>query len=71
MLQDMAFIEAALDDPEHIQVEDRVEEIRSHVDNLIKQLKHLLKNTETGRLMREGIQTVILGKSNGREASAR
>lgn len=69
LLQDMAFIEAALDDPEHIQVEDRVEEIRSHVDNLIKQLKHLLKNTETGRLMREGIQTVILGKPNAGKSS--
>ncbi len=69
LLQDMAFIEAALDDPEHIQIEDGVDEIRSHVDTLIKKIEHLLKNTETGMLMREGIQTVILGKPNAGKSS--
>jgi len=69
ILQDVAFIEAALDDPEHIQVEDKVDEISEHVDKAIEKLQHLLKNAETGRLIKEGIQTVILGKPNAGKSS--
>ena len=69
ILQDVAFIEAALDDPEHIHVEDRVDEIESNVDNAIKKAEHLLKNAETGRFITEGIRTVILGKPNAGKSS--
>ena len=69
ILQDVAFIEAALDDPEHIDVEEKADEIRENVDKAIKKLDHLLINSETGRLIKEGIQTVILGKPNAGKSS--
>lgn len=69
ILNDLAFIEAALDDPEHIQVEEKTDEIREHIDTNKEKLRHLLKNSENGRLIREGIRTVILGKPNAGKSS--
>lgn len=69
ILGDVAFIEAALDDPEHIHVEDGVDEIRDHVDEILEKMIRLLKNAENGRMIKEGIQTVILGKPNAGKSS--
>lgn len=69
ILGDVAFIEAALDDPEHIHVEDGVDEIRVHVDEILEKMIRLLKNAENGRMIKEGIQTVILGKPNAGKSS--
>ena len=64
LLYDIAFIESALDDPEHINVDDRVDEMWKRVDNCLKSVDKLIKSSDNGRLIKEGIQTVILGKPN-------
>jgi len=64
LLYDIAFIESALDDPEHINVDERVDEMWTRVDNCLKSVDKLLKTADNGRLIKEGIQTVILGKPN-------
>lgn len=69
VIHDLAFIEAALDDPEHISLEDFSEELNTHIDSNLNELQILLKSSENGRLLKEGIKTVILGKPNAGKSS--
>lgn len=64
ILQDIAFLEAALDDPEHISLENFSDTMKEHTGTLRQEVAHLLKNSQNGRLIREGIRTVIAGKPN-------
>ena len=64
-----AFIETALDDPEHISVDGYGETLRITVDKLINELDILLKNADNGRIIKEGIKTVIVGKPNAGKSS--
>lgn len=59
-----AFIETALDDPEHISMDEYGEELLPVVEDLSKELKELIDSANTGRIIKEGIKTVILGKPN-------
>lgn len=64
-----AFIETALDDPEHISVEGYGDKLRGIVENLLKELQKLIDTYDSGRIMKEGIQTVILGRPNAGKSS--
>lgn len=64
ILYEIAFIEAALDDPEHISLEGYPDKLNEKVKDLINRLGKLLDSADSGRLMKEGISTVILGKPN-------
>ena len=64
-----AFIETALDDPEHISVDGYGETLRLTVDKLIVELDLLLKSSDNGRIIKEGIKTVIVGKPNAGKSS--
>ena len=64
-----AFIETALDDPEHISVDGYGETLRLTVDKLICELDVLLKSSDNGRIIKEGIKTVIVGKPNAGKSS--
>lgn len=64
VLRDTAFIEAALDDPEHISLDGFTETLKEHTQNNLTEIGHLLKNAEDGKIIKEGIRTVILGKPN-------
>ena len=64
-----AFIETALDDPEHISVDGYGETLRVTVDKLLKDLEELLKTADNGRIIKEGIKTVIVGKPNAGKSS--
>ncbi len=65
----IAFIEAALDDPEHISVDGYADTLFGVVKELEKQCELLLENAEDGRIRAEGINTVILGKPNAGKSS--
>lgn len=69
IIRDIAFIEAALDDPEHINVEGFSEELLEHVRMNQKELQQLLKSADNGRIIKEGIRTVIVGKPNAGKSS--
>ena len=69
ILYHTAFIETALDDPEHISVDGYGEKLRITVDNLLKELDKLLKSSDNGRMIKEGIKTVIVGKPNAGKSS--
>lgn len=69
ILHDTAFIEAALDDPEHYSLDGFDEELLEKVQKSKEELEKLLKSCDNGRIMKEGIQTVILGKPNAGKSS--
>lgn len=64
LMDDIARIEAALDDPEHYDISDYRDEIRGHAVNYKNEIEALLKNAGNGKIFKEGIKTVILGKPN-------
>jgi len=64
ILKDIAFLEAALDDPEHISLDEFSETMEDHVNFIKKEVNHLLENSHNGRIIKEGIRTVIVGKPN-------
>lgn len=69
IIRDLAFIEAALDDPEHISLDSFGDELSAHLDSSLVELKKLLKSSENGKLIKEGIKTVIIGKPNAGKSS--
>ena len=69
ILRDTAFIEAALDDPEHYNVEDIDEELKEHITDALNDTERLIASYRYGKLAREGINTVIIGKPNAGKSS--
>ena len=64
ILDEVAFIEAALDDPEHYDLDEYRVELRRKVYDIRSELKRLMDTYERGRIIKEGIETVIVGKPN-------
>ena len=64
-----AFIETAIDDPEHISVDGYGDKLRGIVDNLLNEIEGLLSTCDDGRIIKEGIRTVIVGKPNAGKSS--
>ena len=64
-----AFIESALDDPEHISVEGYGETLRDAVHEMTETLDDLIRSADNGRVIKEGINTVIVGKPNAGKSS--
>ena len=69
LIYHIAYIESALDDPEHISLDGYLQELLEVVDNEQKEVKRLLKTSSDGKMIQEGIQTVILGKPNAGKSS--
>lgn len=69
VIRDIAFIEAALDDPEHIEIDGFGEELLVRVNDNQKEILKLLNSADNGRIMKEGIKTVIIGKPNAGKSS--
>ena len=64
-----AFIESSLDDPEHMNVDGYGEKLGKAVEKMMNQIHDLIETYDNGRMMREGIRTVILGKPNAGKSS--
>ena len=69
ILYEIAFIESALDDPEHISLDGYTQKLGDKVDNLLKNADQLLISSQNGRILKEGIRTVIIGKPNAGKSS--
>lgn len=69
ILYETAYLEAALDDPEHISLDGYSEKLLKKVQDICSETVHLVNSSENGRLLREGIKTVILGKPNAGKSS--
>ena len=69
ILYEIAFIESALDDPEHISLDGYGGKLLSVVSGVEEELKALIRSAGNGRVVAEGIRTVILGKPNAGKSS--
>ena len=64
IIYEIAFIESALDDPEHISLEGYTEKLSSKTDDLLSIIDKLIKKYDNGKVIKDGINTVIVGKPN-------
>lgn len=69
ILKDMAFIEAALDDPEHISLEGFDLTLMEHLTEETEEIGKLIRESRNGKIIKEGIKTVIVGKPNAGKSS--
>lgn len=69
ILYDMGYIESALDDPEHYDLDGFSKELEKTTKKEILQLQELLTKFEDGRMKSEGINTIIIGKPNAGKSS--
>ncbi len=69
ILYHTARIESALDDPEHYSLEGYSDELAAENQRWMDELQRLLDTADNGRMIREGISTVILGKPNAGKSS--
>lgn len=69
LLNQIAFIESALDDPENYSLDGYSEKLKEKLEEIIKEIQHLIDTAEEGKMIKEGICTVILGKPNAGKSS--
>ena len=71
IIHEIAFIEAALDDPEHfdLEAEGYNEELLKKVERIEKEISKLIDSAKDGKILTEGIHTVIVGKPNAGKSS--
>ena len=65
----IAYIESALDDPEHISLDGYPEQLKEQVEQWKEKIRTLIASSENGKRMKEGIRTVIVGKPNAGKSS--
>lgn len=69
LLHEIAFIESALDDPEHISLDEYPKKLFEIVKTCSNKIEILLSSSNNGRMLKEGIKTVIVGKPNAGKSS--
>ena len=69
IIYEIAYIESALDDPEHISLDGYGEELVKKLEPMVKELERLIASADNGKVMSEGVKTVILGKPNAGKSS--
>ncbi|SFG76219.1 tRNA modification GTPase [Lachnospiraceae bacterium C7] len=69
LIHEIAFIESALDDPEHYSLDDYPEQLKTIVDGVLDNINRLLGSVDNGRILKEGVSTVIVGKPNAGKSS--
>lgn len=69
LINNVAYIEAALDDPEHISLDNYGDKLLITVDNYIDKVDNLIKTVDNGKIFTQGVKTVIIGKPNAGKSS--
>lgn len=69
ILYQMAFIESALDDPENYDLTGFPIKLKGIINPMIDRISTLLKNADEGKIRKDGIKTVIIGKPNAGKSS--
>ena len=69
LIYEIAFIESALDDPEHISLEGLQNRLSEEINGEIHLLDSLIASYDNGKIVKNGINTVIAGKPNAGKSS--
>lgn len=69
ILYEIAYIEAAIDDPEHYDLSGYPEILSNKITVYISDIEKLIDSYRSGKILHEGINTVILGKPNAGKSS--
>lgn len=69
ILHELAFMESAIDDPEHYHLENYGEQLLLKTNLILEKIRKLLLNARNGSILKEGIRTVIVGKPNSGKSS--
>jgi len=69
LLYEIAFIESALDDPEHVSLEGYPDQLKEKLSCMIQNMSLLIESGKNGLILKEGIKTVIVGKPNAGKSS--
>ena len=69
IIHETAYIESALDDPEHISLDGYSDSLYHKLENVLKELIYMEKSAENGQIIKDGILTVIVGKPNAGKSS--
>ena len=69
ILYETAYIESALDDPEHYDLTGYPNELNNKVNEMISSIDDLINSFNSGHILKEGINTLILGKPNAGKSS--
>lgn len=69
ILYEIAYIESALDDPEHISLDGYHDRLSDKTNSILKEINKLLDSADDGKMLKEGINTVIVGKPNAGKSS--
>lgn len=69
ILYQIAFIESALDDPEHISLDGYEAQLLEKLRPMICEIEKMVRSADNGKIVSEGVRTVILGKPNAGKSS--
>lgn len=69
ILYETAYLESALDDPEHYSLEGYADALEEKLTLLLSEIEKLMASFENGHRLREGVRTVILGRPNAGKSS--
>lgn len=69
ILYEIAYIESALDDPEHTDLEGYGEKLYRAAEEQKQKIEKLIAASGEGKFLQEGIKTVILGRPNAGKSS--
>lgn len=69
LLYNIAYIESALDDPENYSLDNYSQNLKETVDNMLITVNNLIKSSDNGRFIKEGIRTAIVGRPNAGKSS--
>lgn len=69
LLHEIAFMEAALDDPEHYSLDGYYEKLTDIISDLRTKISVLIDSYNFGKTINDGIKTVIIGSPNAGKSS--
>ena len=69
IIYEMAFIESALDDPENYDLTGYPEKLKIVTEDVAKVIDKLITSADEGKIRKDGIKTVIVGKPNAGKSS--
>ncbi|MBO7531541.1 MAG: tRNA uridine-5-carboxymethylaminomethyl(34) synthesis GTPase MnmE [Lachnospiraceae bacterium] len=69
ILYETAYIESAIDDPEHYDLTGYEDKLSETVDNISDKITEMIRSYDSGKFVREGISTCIVGSPNSGKSS--